>query len=89
MLGSTIHDTEASPPPTAHEVKDTARRASYNSSTRPCRALHGAGWDFRANGVNTDGCGPASMRLRPSLYFTNKHADIYLEILSKSLAELS
>ena len=49
-------------------------------------ALVGA---MRANGVNTGGCGPASMRLRPSLYFTDKHADIYLEILSKSLAELS
>jgi len=43
MLGGTIHDTEASPRPTAHDVKDTARRASYNSSTRPCRALHGPG----------------------------------------------
>ena len=39
MLGGTIHDTEASPPPTAHEVKDTARRASYNSSTRAYCAL--------------------------------------------------
>ena len=33
MLGGTIHDTEAAPPPTAHEVKDAARRASYDSST--------------------------------------------------------
>lgn len=44
---------------------------------------------MRANGVNTGGCGPASMRLRPSLYFTKKHADVYLEILGKSLASLS
>ena len=43
MLGGTIHDTEASPPPTAHEVNDTERRASYNSSTRPYRAPHGPG----------------------------------------------
>ena len=43
MLGGTIHDTEASPPPTAHEVKDTARRASYNSSTRAYCAPHGPG----------------------------------------------
>eukprot|EP01048_Picozoa_sp_COSAG05_P039736 COSAG05_NODE_19940_length_285_cov_1.010753_1_plen_47_part_10 len=26
MLGGTIHDTEACPPPTAHEVNDTERR---------------------------------------------------------------
>ena len=39
QLGGTIRDTEASPPPTrSHEVKDTTRRASYNSSTR---AQHG------------------------------------------------
>ena len=44
---------------------------------------------MRANGVNTGGCGPASMRLRPSLYFTKKHADVYLDILGKSLASLS
>ena len=43
MLGGTIHDTEASPPPTAHDVKDTERRASYNSSTQPYRAPHGPG----------------------------------------------
>ena len=43
MLGGTIHDTEASPPLTAHEVKDSARRASYNSSTRAYCAPHGPG----------------------------------------------
>ena len=48
MVGGTIRDTEASPPPTAHEVKDTARRASYNSSTRAYCAPHGPGIDALA-----------------------------------------
>ena len=41
---------------------------------------------LRALGVHSGGCGANSIRLRPSLIFTPKHAEIYFDRLGKALA---
>ena len=41
--------------------------------------------NLRKNGVQSGACGDQSIRLRPSLIFTKKHADIYFDRLHKSL----
>lgn len=43
---------------------------------------------LRLNGCNVGGCAERSIRLRPSLTFETKHADIFLEILERSVQEL-
>lgn len=42
--------------------------------------------DMKSNGVNIGGCAADSVRLRPSLVFEEKHADILLEIMEKVLS---
>jgi len=42
----------------------------------------------RKNGLHQCFCGTQSMRLRPCLYFTPAHADLYFELLRKTLREL-
>jgi 4-aminobutyrate aminotransferase/(S)-3-amino-2-methylpropionate transaminase len=39
---------------------------------------------LRSLGVNTGGCGPQSIRLRPMLVFQKKHADIFLDAVEKA-----
>ncbi|ODV90548.1 hypothetical protein CANCADRAFT_31469 [Tortispora caseinolytica NRRL Y-17796] len=41
---------------------------------------------MRTLGVNCGGCGPAAVRLRPSLTFSKNHADVLLETIDKALA---
>ncbi|SGZ56709.1 CIC11C00000004057 [Sungouiella intermedia] len=43
---------------------------------------------MRAAGVNIGGCGDHSIRLRPTLVFENKHADLLIEALETSLKSL-
>jgi len=43
---------------------------------------------LRARGVHLGGCGEASVRIRPSLTFTPAHANIMLDGLNDSLAEM-
>ncbi|XBW36631.1 hypothetical protein QEN19_002203 [Hanseniaspora menglaensis] len=43
---------------------------------------------LKINGCNTGGCATASVRLRPTLTFEEKHADIFVNALEKSLADL-
>lgn len=43
---------------------------------------------MKSNGCNVGGCAEASVRLRPTLTFEEKHADIFVEALEKSLASL-
>lgn len=40
---------------------------------------------LRAEGINIGGCGDFSVRLRPTLVFEKKHADVFLERLEKVL----
>ncbi|KAH7589174.1 4-aminobutyrate aminotransferase [Nakaseomyces glabratus] len=42
---------------------------------------------MRANGVNIGGCASSTVRLRPTLTFEEKHADILIDILKKVLQE--
>lgn len=39
---------------------------------------------LRLNGINCGGCGPQAVRLRPSLVFEEKHADIFVAAVEKS-----
>lgn len=43
---------------------------------------------MRSVGINIGGCGDYSIRLRPSLVFEKKHADLFLEALETSLKSL-
>lgn len=40
------------------------------------------------NGLHIGGCGDNTVRFRPALIFEQKHADLSIEILEKSLKEL-
>ncbi|CUM66496.1 uncharacterized protein PRCAT00004162001 [Priceomyces carsonii] len=42
--------------------------------------------DIKAAGVNMGGCGDASVRLRPTLIFEEKHADILVDAIQKVLS---
>jgi 4-aminobutyrate aminotransferase/(S)-3-amino-2-methylpropionate transaminase len=42
---------------------------------------------MRVAGVQTGGCGEHSIRLRPALIFTPKHADIFLDRFRQVLRE--
>ncbi|CAB3242147.1 unnamed protein product [Arctia plantaginis] len=44
--------------------------------------------NLRQNGVIGGGCGEMAIRLRPALVFQQKHAEIYLDILRKTLKEI-
>jgi 4-aminobutyrate aminotransferase / (S)-3-amino-2-methylpropionate transaminase len=44
---------------------------------------------MRENGVNQGACGAQSVRLRPSLYFTQKHADLYLSLVEKTIKQIA
>lgn len=43
---------------------------------------------LRLNGCNVGGCAETSVRLRPTLTFEKGHVDIFIEILSKCVAQL-
>lgn len=44
--------------------------------------------NLRSKGVHLGGCGEASIRIRPSLTFTPRHANIMLDGLNDTLAEM-
>ena len=44
---------------------------------------------LRLNGCNVGGCGVRTVRLRPALVFGEKHADIFVDALRKSLQQMS
>jgi len=56
----------------AYDAKDAASRDALGAA-------------LRKQGVNQGGCGTHTARLRPALYFTKKHADIYLDRLEKAI----
>ncbi|CCD24699.1 4-aminobutyrate transaminase NDAI_0D03850 [Naumovozyma dairenensis CBS 421] len=43
---------------------------------------------LRANGCNVGGCSTNAVRLRPSLTFEEKHCDIFINVLAKSIAQV-
>ena len=42
---------------------------------------------LKGQGVNQGGCGVKTMRLRPTLYFEKKHADIYVDALDRAIQD--
>lgn len=44
--------------------------------------------EMKKRGVNVPYCGLNTIRARPCLYFTEKHADIYCQVLRDSIAHL-
>ena len=44
---------------------------------------------LKGQGVNQGGCGVKTLRLRPTLYFEKKHADIYIGALDRAIMEAS
>ncbi|KAH3688177.1 hypothetical protein WICPIJ_000819 [Wickerhamomyces pijperi] len=44
-------------------------------------------YKMKQNGVNVGGCADVSVRLRPTLTFEKKHADIFVSILDKVLSD--
>ena len=44
--------------------------------------------ELKNQGVNQGGCGPSSIRFRPTLYLEQKHADIYVEALDRACQNL-
>ena len=42
---------------------------------------------LKGQGVNQGGCGVKTMRLRPTLYFEKKHADIYTSALDRAIMD--
>ncbi|SCW04388.1 LAFE_0H12420g1_1 [Lachancea fermentati] len=44
--------------------------------------------NLKLNGCNVGGCAEKSVRLRPTLTFEEKHADIFVDVLSKVVAEI-
>ncbi|EDO16578.1 hypothetical protein Kpol_1064p60 [Vanderwaltozyma polyspora DSM 70294] len=45
-------------------------------------------YKLKLNGCNVGGCAERSVRLRPSLTFDKKHADIFISALEKSLSQM-
>jgi len=43
---------------------------------------------LKHNGVYQNACGSTGIRLRPNLYFTDKHADMYLDLLRSTVKSL-
>lgn len=50
-------------------------------------ARDGLLYQLKLNGCNVGGCAEKSVRLRPTLTFEEKHADIFIEALKKSLKQ--
>lgn len=59
----------------------------FNAGTDTGRAALVA--EMKRRGVNVPYCGLNTIRARPCLYFTEKHADIYCQVLRDSIAHLS
>ncbi|VDM49358.1 unnamed protein product [Toxocara canis] len=59
----------------AFDIRDTSKRDEFLA-----KAL--------SKGLNVGGCGEAAVRFRPALIFANKHLEIALDIIEKSMQEL-
>lgn len=40
---------------------------------------------MKKEGVNQGGCGTRTIRMRPTLYFEKKHAELYLSALERAI----
>ncbi|KAJ8722731.1 hypothetical protein PYW07_003911 [Mythimna separata] len=87
VLKCGLHDLECEFPNIINSVRGRGTFLSFDVSSAALRDKIIA--TLKKNGVLGGTCGNAAIRLRPSLIFAPKHAEIYLDILRKTLQELN
>lgn len=86
-LKNRLVELEKKHPKFVHKTRGLATFLSFSCETPAFRdALM---LKLKSYGVNQGGCGERSMRFRPTLFFEEKHADIYADALDKACADLS
>ncbi|KAJ8725637.1 hypothetical protein PYW08_003820 [Mythimna loreyi] len=86
ILKCGLHDLECEFPNMINSVRGRGTFLSFDVSTVALRdKIIGT---LKKNGVLGGTCGESAIRLRPALIFAPKHAEIYLDILRKTLLEL-
>ncbi|CAH0720809.1 unnamed protein product, partial [Brenthis ino] len=83
VLKNGLHDLEKEFPSKINSVRGRGTFLSFNSD---CRDKINA--DLKKNGILGGVCGENTIRLRPALVFQKKHAELYLDILRKTLKEI-
>ncbi|XP_049867343.1 4-aminobutyrate aminotransferase, mitochondrial isoform X2 [Pectinophora gossypiella] len=81
-----LHAMEQEFPSIMNSVRGRGTFLAFNMCTPEARDKLNA--LLKKNGVLGGICGEAAIRLRPSLIFTPKHVEIYLDILRKTFKEL-
>ncbi|XP_050345699.1 4-aminobutyrate aminotransferase, mitochondrial [Nymphalis io] len=86
VLKKGLHELENEFPNLINSVRGRGTFLSFNSPTTKCRDQINS--DLKKNGVLGGVCGENTIRLRPALIFQKNHADIYIDILRKTLREM-
>ncbi|KAF9583916.1 hypothetical protein BGW38_008131, partial [Lunasporangiospora selenospora] len=84
-LKKELHGLEKKYPHTLSRVRGRGTFVAFDFETPEVRDTFVM--KLRTKGVNTGGCGPRSVRLRPMLVFQKKHADILLDTVESILQE--
>uniref|UniRef100_A0A2A4JXQ1 (S)-3-amino-2-methylpropionate transaminase n=1 Tax=Heliothis virescens TaxID=7102 RepID=A0A2A4JXQ1_HELVI len=86
VLKCGLHELECEFPDMIHSVRGRGTFLSFNCSSAKLRDKIMV--NLKNNGVLGGVCGINAVRLRPALTFTPKHAEIYLDILKKTLQKV-
>ncbi|KAL0893878.1 hypothetical protein ABMA27_013982 [Loxostege sticticalis] len=86
VLKDGLHKLEKEFPNLMNSVRGRGTFLSFNSCSTEMRDKINN--NLKKNGVLGGACGETAIRLRPALIFAPKHAEIYLDILRKTLKEL-
>lgn len=85
-LRNRIKDVGKKYPELIKDVRGLGTYLAFSSETTTMRdALM---LRIKHHGINQNGCGATGARLRPTLYFEKKHADIYTDALEKACSDL-
>ncbi|RVE43445.1 hypothetical protein evm_011896 [Chilo suppressalis] len=87
ILKKGLHLLETEYPCMINSVRGRGTFLAFNAANATLRDKINI--SLKENGILSGACGDTSIRLRPSLTFTPKHAEIYLDILKKTLKHLS
>ncbi|CAK1552059.1 unnamed protein product [Leptosia nina] len=87
VLKSGLHELEKEMPHLINSVRGRGTFLSFNAPTTECRDKINS--DLKKNGIISGTCGELAIRLRPALIFQPKHANIYLDILRKTLKSIN
>lgn len=86
-LQGRMRELEKKHPKFVQKTRGLATFLSFSCEDQPTRdALL---LKLKSHGVNQGGCGDRSARFRPTLYFEEKHADIYVDALDRACQDLS